>query len=87
MTVYFMVMLLTIFFAYALMGHICFGDKITKLSRFGRMCFALFKSLMGDSDDLSDAYQESPILVFYYFISYMVGMQFILTNLFIAFLG
>ncbi len=87
MTMYFLVMLLTIFMAFSLMAYLCFGDKVLKFSSFGSSCFSLFTFVIGSANDLGDAFKLYPILTFIFFIIYMAVMQFILTNLFIGFLG
>ena len=84
---YFLVMLLTIFMAFSLMAYLSFGDKVNKFSTFGESCFSLFKFVLGSAGDLGDAFKLYPELTFIFFIIYMAVMQFILTNLFIGFLG
>ena len=87
MTMYFLVMLLTIFMAFSLMAYLSFGDKVHRFSTFGFSCFSLFKFVLGSASDLEDAFKLYPELTFIFFIIYMAVMQFILTNLFIGFLG
>lgn len=87
MTMYFLVMLLTIFMAFSLMAYLSFGDKVLKFSTFGFSCFSLLKFVLGSAGDLEDAFKLYPELTFIFFVIYMAVMQFILTNLFIGFLG
>jgi hypothetical protein len=85
---YFMIMYLVIFCAFVVMCHIYYGAELLQFGTLATSMSSLFVMLMGDLKwALDDMFTLSPTLSFFLFIAFITSMQFILMNMFIAFIS
>lgn len=84
---YFLIMYLIIFFAFVVMCHIYYGADLTSFGTIFNSLKTLFLMLLGDCDYLDDMIILNKVLSFFFFIAFMTSMQFILINMFIAFIS
>lgn len=84
---YFLIMYLIIFFAFVVMCHIYYGADLTNFGTIFGSLKTLFLMLLGDLDYLDDMVELNKVLSFFFFIAFMTSMQFILLNMFIAFIS
>ena len=83
-----MIMYLVIFCAFVVMCHIYYGAELPQFGTLATSMSSLFVMLMGDlSWALDDMFTLSPTLSFFLFIAFITSMQFILMNMFIAFIS
>lgn len=84
---YFLIMYIIIFFAFVVMCHIYYGADLTNFGTIFSSLTTLFLMLLGDLDALDDMIVLNKVLSFFFFIAFMTSMQFILINMFIAFIS
>lgn len=84
---YFLIMYLIIFFAFVVMCHIYYGADLNDFGTIFNSLKTLFLMLLGDLDYLDDMIVLNKVLSFFFFIAFMTSMQFILINMFIAFIS
>ena len=83
-----MIMYLVIFCAFVVMCHIYYGAELPQFGTLPLSMSSLFVMLMGDLEwALNDMITLSPTLSFFLFIAFITSMQFILMNMFIAFIS
>lgn len=83
-----MIMYLVIFCAFVVMCHIYYGAELLQFGTLATSMSSLFVMLMGDLKwALDDMFTLSPTLSFFLFIAFITSMQFILMNMFIAFIS
>jgi Polycystin cation channel len=81
-------MYLVIFCAFVVMCHIYYGAELPQFGTLPLSMSTLFIMLMGNlSSALDDMITLSPTLSFFLFIAFITSMQFILMNMFIAFIS
>jgi hypothetical protein len=83
----FMILYVIIFVAFSVMCHIYYGAELPKFASLPKSCATLFVMLMGDLSTLEDMTEMNETLSFYLFITFIASMQFILMNMFIAFIS
>lgn len=84
---YFLIMYIIIFFAFVVMCHIYYGADLTNFGTILSSLKTLFLMLLGDLSYLDDMIVVNKVLSFFFFIAFMTSMQFILINMFIAFIS
>jgi hypothetical protein len=84
---YFLIMYLVIFFAFVVMCHIYYGAELTTFGSVPESMRTLFLMLMGELSYLDDMIVLNETLSFFFFIFFITSMQFILMNMFIAFIA
>ena len=84
---YFLIMYIIIFFAFVVMCHIYYGADLSDFGTIFNSLTTLFLMLLGDLDALDDMIVLNKVLSFFFFIAFMTSMQFILINMFIAFIS
>lgn len=84
---YFLIMYVIIFFAFVVMCHIYYGADLSTFGSILDSLTTLFLMLLGDLDYLDDMIVLNKVLSFFFFIAFMTSMQFILINMFIAFIS
>lgn len=84
---YFLIMYIIIFFAFVVMCHIYYGADLTDFGTLLSSLKTLFLMLLGDLSYLDNMIVVNKILTFFFFIAFMTSMQFILINMFIAFIS
>ena len=84
---YFLIMYMIIFFAFVVMCHIYYGADLTTFGTIVMSLKTLFLMLLGDLGYLDDMIVLNKVLSFFFFIAFMTSMQFILVNMFIAFIS
>jgi hypothetical protein len=84
---YFLIMYLIIFFAFVVMCHIYYGADLASFGTIFDSLKTLFLMLLGELDYLDDMIVLNKVLSFFFFIAFMTSMQFILINMFIAFIS
>ena len=84
---YFLIMYIIIFFAFVVMCHIYYGADLTAFGSIFSSLKTLFVMLLGDLSSLDDMIVLNKVLSFFFFIAFMTSMQFILINMFIAFIS
>jgi Polycystin cation channel len=84
---YFLIMYIIIFFAFVVMCHIYYGADLTTFGTIIMSLKTLFLMLLGDLGYLDDMIVLNKVLSFFFFIAFMTSMQFILVNMFIAFIS
>ena len=84
---YFLIMYIIIFFAFVVMCHIYYGADLSSFGTIFQSLTTLFLMLLGDLDSLDDMIVLNKVLSFFFFIAFMTSMQFILINMFIAFIS
>jgi hypothetical protein len=80
-------MYIIIFFAFVVMCHIYYGADLTDFGTITQSLITLFQMLLGNLDFLDDMIVLNKLLSFFFFIAFMTSMQFILINMFIAFIS
>jgi len=80
-------MYIIIFFAFVVMCHIYYGADLTTFGTIMNSLKTLFLMLLGDLGYLDDMIVLNKVLSFFFFIAFMTSMQFILVNMFIAFIS
>ena len=85
--IYFLIMYLIIFCAFVVMCHIYYGAELITFGSVPESTKTLFLMLMGDLNYLNDMISLDETLSFFFFIFFIVSMQFILMNMFIAFIA
>jgi hypothetical protein len=85
--VYFLVMYLVIFMAFVVMCHVYFGAELTAFGSVPATMRTLFLMVLGELSPLDDMIVQSKTLAFVFFILFITTMQFILMNMFIAFIS
>jgi len=83
---YFLIMYIIIFFAFVVMCHIYYGADLTYFGTIPESLKTLFLMLLGYLVFLDDMVILNSVLSFFFFIAFMTSMQFILVNMFIAFI-
>jgi hypothetical protein len=83
----FMMLYAIIFFAFGVMCHIYYGAELPKFASLPISCSTLFVMLMGNLETLEDMTKMNGTLSFFLFIIFITSMQFILMNMFIAFIS
>lgn len=84
---YFLIMYIIIFFAFVVMCHIYYGADLTDFGTITNSLKTLFLMLLGNLDYLDNMIVLNKVLSFFFFIAFMTSMQFILINMFIAFIS
>jgi len=84
---YFLIMYLIIFFAFVVMCHIYYGSDMLAFGSIWQSLRTLFVMLLGDLNQLDNMIVLNKVLSFFFFIAFMTSMQFILINMFIAFIS
>lgn len=84
---YFLIMYLIIFFAFVVMCHIYYGADLSSFGTIFDSLKTLFLMLLGELGYLDDMIVLNKVLSFFFFIAFMTSMQFILINMFIAFIS
>mmetsp|Transcript_32546 Transcript_32546/g.31785 ORF Transcript_32546/g.31785 Transcript_32546/m.31785 type:complete len:182 (-) Transcript_32546:2355-2900(-) len=84
---YFLIMYVIIFFAFVVMCHIYYGADLTDFGTIINSLITLFQMLLGNLDILNNMILLNKLLSFFFFIAFMTSMQFILINMFIAFIS
>lgn len=84
---YFLIMYMVIFCAFVVMCHIYYGAELTSFGSVPDAMKTLFLMLMGDLAYLDDMIVQNETLSFFFFIFFITSMQFILMNMFIAFIS
>ena len=84
---YFLIMYMIIFFAFVVMCHIYYGADLIYFGTIFSSLTTLFLMLLGDLDYLDEMISLNKVLSFFFFIAFMTSMQFILINMFIAFIS
>jgi len=84
---YFMIMYLIIFLAFVVMSHIYYGAELPGFGSLPISMATLFVMLMGKLEPLNDMIEMNLTLSFYLFVAFITSMQFILMNMFIAFIS
>ena len=84
---YFLIMYLIIFFAFVVMCHIYYGSDLQAFGSIWQSLRTLFVMLLGDLNQLDNMIVLNKVLSFFFFIAFMTSMQFILINMFIAFIS
>ena len=80
-------MYLVIFCAFVVMCHIYYGAELSSFGSVPDAMRTLFLMLMGNLVYLDDMIIQSEALSFFFFIFFITSMQFILMNMFIAFIS
>lgn len=80
-------MYIIIFFAFVVMCHIYYGADLTDFGTILGSLRTLFLMLLGDLDYLDDMIIVNKVLSFFFFLAFITSMQFILINMFIAFIS
>jgi hypothetical protein len=75
------------FFAFVVMCYIYFGADIAAFHSFLDSSVTLFLILLGDLTELDEMIEHSQWFTFMFLIIFMTSMQFILINMFIAFIA
>lgn len=82
-----MIMYMVIFFAFVVMCHIYYGAQLPFFGSLPLSMATLFVMLMGNLKPLDDMIILNETLSFFLFIAFITSMQFILMNMFIAFIS
>ena len=82
-----MLLYIIIFLAFSVMSHIYYGAELPQFASLPKSCATLFVMLMGKLDSLNDMIKMNETLSFFLFIIFITSMQFILMNMFIAFIS
>lgn len=80
---YFVIILAIIFMAYALLGHLIFGEMLIDYQEFSKTLFTLFRILLGDFNFVLMK-QQYPIFGPIFFMSFIFIGVMILLNMFLA---
>lgn len=83
----FMMLYAIIFFAFGVMCHIYYGAELSQFASLPTSCSTLFVMLMGNLNALDEMTKMNETLSFFLFIVFITSMQFILMNMFIAFIS
>ncbi|CAH1104598.1 unnamed protein product [Psylliodes chrysocephalus] len=79
----FSLMFFIIFFAYAELGYLLFGNQVEGFSSFNIAMFTLLRTILGDFD-YQEIEEANRILAPIYFLSYIFLVFFVLLNMFLA---
>ena len=85
---YFFIMLFTIFFAFVISAYTYFGSQDNNFSAMGKVFIVLFKFILSNIDEMEGMLKTKyPWYGLLFFVIYMTTLQFILINMFIAFIA
>ena len=82
-----MILYAVIFLAFAVMTHIYYGSELSEFRSLPQSCATLFIMLMGSLSVLDKMSLMNETLSFFVFVVFTTSMQFILMNMFIAFIS
>ena len=86
-TFYFLIMLVTIFFAFVIMAHLYFGTNNEKFKTIFGTVSVCFDFVLSEVAEIESMIQFSNVYSLIFFVIFMVSIQFILVNMFIAFIS
>uniref|UniRef100_A0AAY4C6X6 EF-hand domain-containing protein n=1 Tax=Denticeps clupeoides TaxID=299321 RepID=A0AAY4C6X6_9TELE len=79
----FAIMFFIVFFAYAQLGYLLFGNQVESFSTFSKCIFTQFRIILGDFD-YNAIDQANRVLGPIYFFTYVFFVFFVLLNMFLA---
>ena len=83
---YFLIMYMVIFCAFVVMTHIYYGSALAAFGSVPDTMKTLFLMILGNLSSLDDMVALNSGLSFFFFLSFTTSMQFILLNMFVAFI-